>query len=427
MNGLERAYDFHEVVNTANTLNHISAVEYGNNGLVFQKQHNKMENVWESLHKLTLGEQRPNLGDYSLIAGNADVVSALQEGLKEAQSMLRSLNMALSAQCQSRRKIWFDRPWLAEREDRQCFHYKPSARPTSGEDGDSEVLRDRLVSELSAAEPPAHAPQMRDNLEEFAAEEDESEHLRIIEEEARDAVTDVLNSAEVQVQQPQGSERIEATVEADGHVIYKSTLVSQLNGSVFLSKDRLARIKHSAQFNNHDNCLQASSSSGSGLLSIGSDCAVHFVQRSTTRLSSTVRSAAKRKRGPPSNPSRLTPTNCLRAVDEGVCWLGRVQAMRRRNGKQFGVLRQPMDLLARLEDRGRRTNQNPHIEVMLQYYRKYVGRDKFKYDHTDSKWIDIDCVICNVTLAYNPQNEVYSLDRDDAEHLRQFLADHSAR
>jgi hypothetical protein len=107
--------------------------------------------------------------------------------------------------------------------------------------------------------------------------------------------------------------------------------------------------------------------------------------------------------------------------------LGRVQAMRRRNGKQFGVLRQPVDLLARLEDRGRRTNQNPHIEVMLQYYRKYVGRDKFKYDHTDSKWIDIDCVICNVTLAYNPQNEVYSLDRNDAEHLRQFLADHSAR
>ena len=255
MNGLERAYDFHELVNTANTLNHISAVEYGNNGLVFQKQHNKMENVWESLHKLTLGEQRPNLGDYSLIAGNADVVSALQEGLKEAQSMLRSLNMAPSAQCQSCRKIWFDRPWLAEREDRQCFHYKPSARLTSGEDGDSEVLRDRLVSELSAAEPPAHAPQMRDNLEESAAEEDESEHWRIIEEEARDAVTDVLNSAEVQVQQPQGSERIEVTVEVDGHVIYKSTLMSQLNGSVFLSKDRLARIKHSAQFNNHDNFL----------------------------------------------------------------------------------------------------------------------------------------------------------------------------
>ena len=95
MNGLERAYDFHELVNTANTLNHISVVEYGNNG--FQKQHNKMENVWESLHKLTLGEQRPNLDDYSLIAGNADVVSALQEGLKEAQSMLRSLNMAPSA------------------------------------------------------------------------------------------------------------------------------------------------------------------------------------------------------------------------------------------------------------------------------------------------------------------------------------------
>ena len=33
MNGLERAYDFHELVNTANTLNHMSALEYGKNGL----------------------------------------------------------------------------------------------------------------------------------------------------------------------------------------------------------------------------------------------------------------------------------------------------------------------------------------------------------------------------------------------------------
>ena len=163
------------------------------------------------------------------------------------------------------------------------------------------------------------------------------------------------------------------------------------------------------------------------MLSNGSDCAVHFVQRSTTRLSSIVKSAAKRKRGRPSNVSRLTATNVLHAVDEGACWLGRVQAMRRRNGKQFGVLRQPVDLLARLEENGKRKAQNLHIEVMLQYYRKYIGRDKFKYDHTDSKWIDIDCIICTVTLAYNPGNGVYSLDQNDAEHLRQFLAEKNAR
>jgi hypothetical protein len=86
-----------------------------------------------------------------------------------------------------------------------------------------------------------------------------------------------------------------------------------------------------------------------------------------------------------------------------------------------------VDLLARLEENRKRKAQNPHIEVMLQYYRKYIGRDKFKYDHTDSKWIDIDCIICTVTLAYNPGNGVYSLDRNDAEHLRQFLTDRNAR
>ncbi|KAG0572953.1 hypothetical protein KC19_VG137300 [Ceratodon purpureus] len=101
--------------------------------------------------------------------------------------------------------------------------------------------------------------------------------------------------------------------------------------------------------------------------------------------------------------------------------------MRRRNGKQFGVLRQPVDLIARLEESGKRNIQNPHIEVMLQYYRKHIGREKYKYDLTDSKWINIDCIICTVTLTYNPGNEVYSLDSNDAEHLRQFLTDKNPR
>ena len=88
---------------------------------------------------------------------------------------------------------------------------------------------------------------------------------------------------------------LQSTIEVDGHAIYKSALVSQLNGNIFLSKDRLARIKQSIQFNNHANCLQARSSCLSSLLSIGSDFGVHFVQRSTTRLLSTIKSVAKWK------------------------------------------------------------------------------------------------------------------------------------
>ena len=42
-----------------------------------------------------------------------------------------------------------------------------------------------------------------------------------------------------------------------------------------------------------------------------------------------------------------------------------------RNGKQFGVLRLAVDLLAQTEELRRRNPNNPHIEVMLQYYRKH--------------------------------------------------------
>jgi hypothetical protein len=33
MCGMERAYDFHELMNCANTLNHLAAIEYFDNGL----------------------------------------------------------------------------------------------------------------------------------------------------------------------------------------------------------------------------------------------------------------------------------------------------------------------------------------------------------------------------------------------------------
>jgi hypothetical protein len=153
---------------------------------------------------------------------------------------------------------------------------------------------------------------------------------------------------------------------------------------------------------------------------------VHFVQRSTTRLSSTVRSAVKRKRGRSSVVNKAgNATNILNEVDEGSWWVGRVQAMRHRNGKQFGVLRHAVDLLARTEESRRRNPNNPHIEVMLQYFRKHPGRDKFKYDHTDSQWIDIDCVISTVTMSYNPTNEIYTLDMNDSEQLSKFVTDRS--
>ena len=63
---------------------------------------------------------------------------------------------------------------------------------------------------------------------------------------------------------------------------------------------------------------------------------------------------------------------------------------------------------------------------MLQYYREHLGRKKFKYDeHTDTKWIDVDCIMSTVTMIYNPTIEVYALDRNDFEHLSKFVTERS--
>ena len=51
---------------------------------------------------------------------------------------------------------------------------------------------------------------------------------------------------------------------------------------------------------------------------------------------------------------------------------------------------------------------------MLQYYRKHLGPNKFKYDHTDSKWIVVDCNMSMVIVSYNSTNDVYNLDRNDS-------------
>ena len=71
------------------------------------------------------------------------------------------------------------------------------------------------------------------------------------------------------------------------------------------------------------------------------------------------------------------------------------------NGKQFGVLRQEVNLLARKEELRRRNPNIPHIEVTLQYYRNHLGRNKIKYDHTDSKW----CRLCYI--HFNHELQVY--------------------
>jgi len=46
----------------------------------------------------------------------------------------------------------------------------------------------------------------------------------------------------------------------------------------------------------------------------------------------------------------------------------------------------------------------------LNYFRKVPGFFKYKYDHSDSIWVDRDTIICTVTMLFNVESDVFELD-----------------
>ena len=420
MQGMERSYDFHEVVNTANTINRMSEIEYSKTELKFNKVHNKMSNIWEKLHPLADGESPCNLGDYSLICSPQLLVSALEEGLLEAQRVLRSLNMAPSIQARPAIKQWFYKPWLVEKTDPRHMAFVPRTRIVRGEDGDAEVLRDSIMTDSSAQEGEiARLLHLEEDIE-----HDGLDNLSVLQEEARDALTSIMNDEEVQVNPCNVPSIVVPYVECSGHRIFKSTLVTRLNGNPFLSKDRLTRVRNSIYYNNSDDILNASSSSNSCLLGVGSDCGVFFVQRSSIGISSTVKAAVQRsQKGKKKNPvNKGQPCRIMNGVDEGSWWVGRVQKIRRRFGSKWGACRQAVDLLDRPGSIQKKGISAPSVMVLLTRYSKQSGHYKFKYDLSDWKWIDLDSVISTVSLSFNSTTKVYTVLEDDAKCLNDFVS-----
>ena len=147
---------------------------------------------------------------------------------------------------------------------------------------------------------------------------------------------------------------------------------------------------------------------------------VYFMQHSTIARASTVTAAKKRGR------CRLgksnTTASILQGVDKGTWWIGRIQKMQRRAGtNSWGSIKQPVDLANRDETPGKKGTTVSNIEVILQYYSRAAGQYKFKYNVTDSKWITVESIITNVTLTLNAENQVYNLDRSDAEALNEYV------
>ena len=93
--------------------------------------------------------------------------------------------------------------------------------------------------------------------------------------------------------------------------------------------------------------------------------------------------------------------------------------------QQWGLLRHPIDLLHRTDTTGKKNSNPSSLQVMLQYFSKVAGLNKFKYDHTDTNWIDVDSIITTVTLSFNSITSVYTLNHEDADALNKFVADRS--
>ena len=76
--------------------------------------------------------------------------------------------------------------------------------------------------------------------------------------------------------------------------------------------------------------------------------------------------------------------------------------MRRKVGTRWGNGRHPIDLFNREVNKGKKLNfAGSCFMVYLNYFRQVSGHFKFKYDHSNSIWVDVDYIICTVTMSFD--------------------------
>ena len=92
---------------------------------------------------------------------------------------------------------------------------------------------------------------------------------------------------------------------------------------------------------------------------------------------------------------------------------------------RWGSCRHPINLL------NRKVNNDKNIIktsiaisgfiVYLNYFRKVLKHFKFKYDYSDFIWVDVDSVICTMTLLFDVERNVFELDPVDRNSLNEFI------
>ena len=149
--------------------------------------------------------------------------------------------------------------------------YLRSPIPVAGEDGDSEGIRHAIAEIFEASE------QLENTIAIDKADGEFHDGVGIVEfirDKTLHAFCDMLDKMDADINEIPKPTIVTPIVSYSGHQIYKSTLVSQLNGNPFFSKDGLTRVKNSIYFYNSDDYLNAANSTETQLLGLGSNCAV---------------------------------------------------------------------------------------------------------------------------------------------------------
>ena len=110
------------------------------------------------------------------------------------------------------------------------------------------------------------------------------------------------------------------------------------------------------------------------------------------------------------------------AMEEGSWWVGWVQRIRRRKGRGFGILKHPIDLMNLPLSTGKKGASESGIQIYLNYYSRGPGRLKFRYDLSDSNWVDVESIISSVALMYNSATKMYNLDSKDTSSFDSFVS-----
>ena len=323
-----------------------------------------------------------NLGDYVGLESDDQIISALKLGFIDAQMLCAKLGMKPAKVIM---KSWWKLPWVHERklekelfssmEEEKCdfVHIHDATAKEGGICGNGQAITGASSSSTEAER--GEVSQLINDQVEVAGLESELRHVLV----------DVLDEHEgCQVV----SNSVLPYVEFEGAKIYKSTLVSQLNGNLTLSKDRLTRIKSGIIYTEEKVKTLANRDT---LLKLGCACSVVFFNTPEVQT--------VKKRG---RPRLSAPTK--------MWFLGRVYRMRRKIINRWVEYRNPVDLLDRPNN----------VEVGLYWYQKSAEL-KWSYDLTNHTMVELDTVIVLANLRYDAKANTYKLHPSDEKVFNDFI------